>query len=485
MSRQFTIAGPFPVDISDTGSRQANFGGVDYYENAGANNITSSPVVGAATYTGPAPTGVVTTNFGSSPGVGAAVYTGFAPGSVPTGPVVSLPGVGALTYTGYAPQEYNSGVQTAGPGPGSLVWTGHRPLSVTVLPFTGMRTFSFDLLAGAPTFLVTITRIDDVVIRVTSWVKDIRIGANLWQAFPGLTIGQLTERIDGTAPSMGIMGPWRSGGPFDPFEVDAGSFENARIDVGLTNGLNPIAEDYWFTGVVQGAINYDMDGNVTLECLSRFSLPREIFVRTYQILCDADFGDNRCKMTTWADDVERDETIAIGDTRRVRFTDLGNPSDYDNKYLEATVGGVTASAAPTFNSTIDGTTTDGTVTWTTRNSLVRYAQIDTVPDPHNATFDALPDPRASEASWYKPGRMVVRSGPFKNRAVKIGAWSPGSFGITSYTPFGLFVIAGDWVEIAPDCNQTITMCKTKYDNVLNFRGFPYQTGARSQMIQRT
>jgi hypothetical protein len=45
----------------------------------------------------------------------------------------------------------------------------------------------------------------------------------------------------------------------------------------------------------------------------------------------------------------------------------------------------------------------------------------------------------------------------------------------------LRVEAGDLLEIMPACDWTLDRC-VHFDNVENYRGFPYQAGAKQQAL---
>jgi hypothetical protein len=345
-----------------------------------------------------------------------------------------------------------------------------------------VRTFSFTVDGALLALLITITRQDESVIRINTSDLSVTIGGVTWVTSPGLQVGDFTERNDGTIPKCSFTVGMDRAGPLSPLDVNRKKFEGADIYIEICDAANPTTKDLWFDGKMLGAVNFTKDRVVTFECVSALAVPRDIFVRQYQLLCDADFGSVlRCKIPTWVADVQISETIAVGDTRRVRFVSTGTPSDYLNVYLECTAitTGVTAGTAPTYSSSVSGTTTDGGVTWTTRNALVRYARIATIIDDHNFTLDSSPDSRSTVDDWYNPGRIVMRSGYMKNKATRVGAWTASTKTVTVYETLGSYIAAGDWVEICPDCDHTPTMCLSKYNNRGNYRGFDKQTGAKA------
>lgn len=352
-----------------------------------------------------------------------------------------------------------------------------------------MRTYSFDFRNSRPAFLLTITRRDGTVIRVTSYVRPISIDGDTWQPAGLIMIGDSTESNSGDFPSMSFKVAMVPGGVFTKRDVFNRMFEGAEALLEVTNAKNPTTKDYEFSGLLKGAVNYDRIGNAEFEIINKFSLQRDIFVRKYSIEDDVDFGDpRRNKVPTFPtvdvtsddlSDVARSSTLAVGDRRRFRYGSAGNPSDYHNVYWEvtATTTGVTGASAPSSPSdTVGGTVTDGGVTFTVRNAYARAFQVASIIDSRHITI-AVTEPRATAATWFAPGLLVMRSGYCKNRVSDIDAWN-GTSQIELVVPFGSLLEVGDWGEIAPDYDQTLDMLVTKYDDANNYRGFPHITGSR-------
>ena len=333
---------------------------------------------------------------------------------------------------------------------------------------------------------MTITRADETIIRVTTYHKPITISAVTWNPVSALEIGDMTNTNNGTLSNLSIKVGTQTNGTFDPYEIDLQLFKDAHVLIEFTNAANSVSKEFEFEGKMNGNVDYDLVGNVSFEVLNLYGTPRDIFVRKYTIEDQVDFGDpRRSKIPTFPSidattddlhDVARLEFLLVGDRRRFRFAGAGNPSDYHNVYLEVTVPGTTGAGAPTISDTVGATSTDGGVTFTTRNAYARAFQVASLIDTRHITI-TVTEPRKTDPTWYAPGRLIMRSGFCKNRVSVIDAWD-GVSQIELVEPFGNLLTVGDWGEIAPDYDQTLAMTVAKYANPNNYRGFPYGSGVR-------
>jgi hypothetical protein len=363
-----------------------------------------------------------------------------------------------------------------------------------------MRTFTFSLINARLAYLITITRSDETVIRITTDTHSVSVSdgsspGTTWVAAAGIELSDMTDTNDGTLSNLTFQVGTETDGTFDPYEIDLGLFEDAHVLIEITNAANPLTKDFEFEGRMNGSADYDLEGNVSFEVLNLFGTPRDIFVRKYTIEDNVDFGDpRRSKIPTFPSidatsddlhDVSRLEVLALGERRRFRFASAGNPSDYHNVYLEVTTAGTTGAGTPTISDTVSATSTDGSVTFTTRNAYARSFQVASLIDTRHITI-TVTEPRATVTTWYAPGRLIMRSGFCKNRVSVIDAWN-GTSQIELVEPFGNLLTVGDWGEIAPDYDQTLEMADSKYGTALglladggpnNYRGFPHLTGAR-------
>lgn len=340
-----------------------------------------------------------------------------------------------------------------------------------------MKTFSFDVTAAHLAYLLTITRLDQTVQRVCTWPVDITISGVTWSPIAGLKIGDITTANDGTPASASFSVASASGGTFDPADIGNGKYNNARVEIDITDGMNSATKDFMFLGQI-GNIDFTTTDQVSFDLRSPYGYARNIFVRIFAAMCQTDHGSTLCNIPILRLDVARSTAYALGDTARINFDGSSTPDGYRNVYLECTTAGTTAGTAPTFDDTVGNTTTDGTVVWTTRNAFERYAQVDAITGTNKFTIKNLTEPRASASDWFTPGRVLFQSGYSNQRSYHIAGWDPATNEVTLFMPVTDLIDADDWLNIWPGCDKTINMCVAKYANAKNFRGFPYSAGAR-------
>jgi len=76
--------------------------------------------------------------------------------------------------------------------------------------------------------------------------------------------------------------------------------------------------------------------------------------------------------------------------------------------------------------------------------------------------------------WFAPGRLTVLSGAAKGlwSAIKADRILPGQREIHLWTPLHAPVAPGDMVRLTAGCDKRAETCRLKFNNFLNFQGFP-------------
>lgn len=76
--------------------------------------------------------------------------------------------------------------------------------------------------------------------------------------------------------------------------------------------------------------------------------------------------------------------------------------------------------------------------------------------------------------WFAGGRLSVLSGTAKGLwgAIKLDRQADAGRQVTLWTPLRAAVAAGDMVRLEAGCDKRAETCRLKFDNLLNYQGFP-------------
>jgi hypothetical protein len=342
-----------------------------------------------------------------------------------------------------------------------------------------VRTLALDPATATIARLITITRRDGTVIRLTTWPNAIHIGSEAWVPAPGLKTFDIGERSNGEPASTQLQLSAGNGGIVTGIDVENETYVGADVEISLTNADNPTAKDFEFFGRI-GSWSFPAHDVVTFNLKNPFGFPRHNLVPVFSVMCRFALGDQFCGVPIMRPQVKRSTAYALGIS--VRHLTGAAPAGYGNVYFEATTAGTTSASAPTYNYSVGATTTDGSVVFTARNAYERACVIAVVVNQHNMTLTASPDLRAVD-NWYAPGKIQFASGMLKGRTYKIGGWRASDRQLTTYLPAGLYAVSGDTALIWNDCNKTIAQCEDPFDNVRRFGGFPYYDGAKAVALE--
>jgi len=82
--------------------------------------------------------------------------------------------------------------------------------------------------------------------------------------------------------------------------------------------------------------------------------------------------------------------------------------------------------------------------------------------------------RTEAVDWFKYGVITFTSGNNSGQSFEVGGFTAGQFTLFTHPPFEVQV--GDTYSVYAGCDKLFDTCKNKFDNVINFRGFPYMPG---------
>jgi uncharacterized phage protein (TIGR02218 family) len=85
---------------------------------------------------------------------------------------------------------------------------------------------------------------------------------------------------------------------------------------------------------------------------------------------------------------------------------------------------------------------------------------------------------AFEPGWFIRGLVTFTSGANANRSqeVKRHTLSGSTATIELWQPMALDIAADDTFAITAGCDKRFPICQAKFDNAVNFRGFPHMPG---------
>lgn len=106
-----------------------------------------------------------------------------------------------------------------------------------------------------------------------------------------------------------------------------------------------------------------------------------------------------------------------------------------------------------------------------QSSFRAQVNVDRVADSKTFTFDTFPD---FKNGWFQNGVVTVLSGAAKGLSahVKVDRVAGAGRRIVLWQGIQARVAPGDQISLLAGCDKQSDTCKAKFDNFLNFRGFP-------------
>lgn len=82
------------------------------------------------------------------------------------------------------------------------------------------------------------------------------------------------------------------------------------------------------------------------------------------------------------------------------------------------------------------------------------------------------------AGWFERGRLLWTSGANAGRAIEVRAHrvAAGVVALELWQPMHGDIAPGDTFTVTAGCDKRFAICRAKFDNTLNFRGFPHMPG---------
>lgn len=381
-----------------------------------------------------------------------------------------------------------------------------------------MRTLGFDWETVAELPVAVSIQRGLTTLRWNTSAVDVEIDGETFPAETGAVVTSLDFSSDGSENNADIIIHARDGGPVEPGDAARGLLDGWPVSVMFFDAADPDSTaTEMLPGSIVGSVDEDANGIVTIAASGQLAKAGVVVTEHFALTCRADLGDDHCKVPVLPADIDRgvayvrpDTTtgaLTQGEFAGVNLRDLamgitgwtrgeltmvdiglqhvndaygrmltGSPASYANVYYECTVAGTThATVAPTYDPTPGNTTVDGTATFIARNAWIRQVTGEAVNGSAGGTYevqlDFLPDPRATDPTWFVLGYLYPRSGALANLPkIPIRAWDPDTLTVTLFLPVALTDMpAGTELEISAGCNLTKEQCHTRFDNITNRR----------------
>ena len=216
------------------------------------------------------------------------------------------------------------------------------------------------------------------------------------------------------------------------------------------------------------------DERASAELLGLVQATHTEVARLYTQPCPADLGDAECKVRLqppiWA-------ATTVYTVRPIRDSGLGSvvrPTTFNDRHFKCTTAGTSGGGEPAWNTTLGGTTNDGTVVWTAIRALTLPAAVNTVT---SQTVFSLTVTTDAPDALLTNGVLTFTSGLNSGLIFdQVKSWVLATKTVTLSRPAPFTIAPADTLTITAGCNKSLAACRDTFDNVLNHRGMAYVPG---------
>lgn len=277
-----------------------------------------------------------------------------------------------------------------------------------------------ELTTIAMLWKVTSTR--GTVKAFTDHSEDITHESVVYYSYNGFSPTDFVNKSDLSVDSLDVMGVLNAGG-ISETDIAGGVWDNATIQIKLINYEGDLDNDVMV--IADGRLGEISTQKIafTTELRGKAERLQRQAGELFSPNCRAVLGDSRCKFA-----LENPGGEPMG-----LLLALTKPLDGNNFFISSV-----------------------TVTGVTNRQTFSASALD------------------QENGWFAGGKVRFVSGSNNGIEMEIKAFYNGT--VTLSLPLPYTITSGDRFQITTGCDKKFATCKTKFDNVVNFRGEPHVPG---------
>lgn len=313
------------------------------------------------------------------------------------------------------------------------------------------------------------------------------LGAQTYTPDDGASSSAIASLFDPSVDELEITTFIQTGG-IEYDDLISGQYDGAEIRAYLIN-WDDVADGAWKMrrGTV-GNIDFD-EGRVKFQHLGML---QKMHSTTLVELQSSDcrvkkFGDNgdlfpRCKIEANAATWQASTAYSPARLEHSAGQEAGTeevvvkPTTFNDRWFYLSTAGTSGGSEPSWNTTIGGTTADGSAVWTTiRARRLEGLSIATITN-HTELILTGYSGDAPDA-FLRFGQIIFTSGNNLDVAPRpIADWALSTLTVKLLFPLNLAAAVSDTVVLVAGCDRTVATCRDTYDNIKNYRGSPYLRG---------